>query len=36
VAADGLLFVDKEGGGTSHDVVQRVRRIFRQKPVCCS
>lgn len=30
---DGLLFVDKEGGGTSHDVVQRVRRIFRQKRV---
>jgi tRNA pseudouridine55 synthase len=33
VTADGLLFVDKEGGCTSHDVVQRVRRIFRQKRV---
>jgi tRNA pseudouridine55 synthase len=33
VALDGLLYVDKEGGGTSHDVVQRVRRIFGQKRV---
>ena len=28
---DGLLLVDKEGGCTSHDVVQMVRRIFKQK-----
>lgn len=33
MALDGLLYVDKEGGGTSHDVVQRVRRIFGQKRV---
>lgn len=33
MAIDGLLYVDKEGGGTSHDVVQRVRRIFQQKRV---
>lgn len=30
---DGLLYVDKETGGTSHDVVQRVRRILKQKRV---
>ncbi|MEO8277725.1 MAG: tRNA pseudouridine(55) synthase TruB [Thermoanaerobaculia bacterium] len=30
---DGLLLVDKESGCTSHDVVQMVRRIFRQKRV---
>ncbi|HEX5758861.1 MAG TPA: tRNA pseudouridine(55) synthase TruB [Thermoanaerobaculia bacterium] len=30
---DGLLLIDKEAGGTSHDVVQRVRRILRQKKV---
>ena len=30
---DGLLLVDKEGGCTSHDVVQMVRRIFKQKRV---
>ncbi|MEZ5313817.1 MAG: tRNA pseudouridine(55) synthase TruB [Thermoanaerobaculia bacterium] len=30
---DGLLYVDKEGACTSHDVVQRVRRIFGQKRV---
>jgi tRNA pseudouridine55 synthase len=28
---DGLLLIDKEPGCTSHDVVQRVRRIVRQK-----
>lgn len=33
MAIDGLLHVDKEAGGTSHDVVQRVRRIFQQKRV---
>lgn len=33
MAIDGLLYVDKEGGGTSHDVVHRVRRIFGQKRV---
>lgn len=33
MALDGLLYVDKEGACTSHDVVQRVRRIFRQKRV---
>jgi tRNA pseudouridine55 synthase len=33
VALDGLLYVDKEAGGTSHDVVQRVRRIFGQKRI---
>lgn len=31
--ADGLLLVDKEAGGTSHDVVQRARRIFKQKRI---
>lgn len=30
---DGLLLVDKEPGLTSHDVVQRVRRLFRQKKI---
>ena len=30
---DGLLLVDKEPGGTSHDVVQRVRRILKQKKI---
>lgn len=30
---DGLLLVDKESGCTSHDVVQMVRRIFKQKRV---
>ncbi len=30
---DGLLLVDKEAGCTSHDVVQMVRRIFKQKRV---
>jgi tRNA pseudouridine55 synthase len=29
----GLLLVDKDPGMTSHDVVQRVRRIVRQKKV---
>lgn len=28
---DGLLLIDKEPGLTSHDVVQKVRRITRQK-----
>jgi tRNA pseudouridine55 synthase len=28
---DGLLLIDKEPGCTSHDVVQRVRRIVKQK-----
>lgn len=28
---DGLLLIDKEPGCTSHDVVQRVRRITKQK-----
>lgn len=31
--ADGLLLIDKEAGGTSHDVVQRVRRILGEKRV---
>lgn len=30
---DGLLLVDKDPGGTSHDVVQRARRILKQKKV---
>ena len=30
---DGLLLIDKEPGCTSHDVVQRVRRILRQKKI---
>lgn len=30
---DGLLLLDKDPGGTSHDVVQRVRRLLRQKKV---
>ncbi len=30
---DGLLLVDKEGGCTSHDVVQKVRRALRQKKI---
>lgn len=30
---DGLLLVDKEAGCTSHDVVQRARRILRQKRI---
>lgn len=29
----GLLLIDKSTGGTSHDVVQRVRRLIRQKKV---
>jgi tRNA pseudouridine55 synthase len=31
VTKDGLLLIDKEPGCTSHDVVQRVRRMTRQK-----
>jgi tRNA pseudouridine55 synthase len=30
---DGLLLVEKDPGFTSHDVVQRVRRILRQKKI---
>ena len=30
---DGLLLIDKEPGCTSHDVVQRARRITRQKKI---
>ncbi len=30
---DGLLLVDKETGGTSHDVVQQARRIVGQKKI---
>src|SRR5215207_1749414 len=33
VTTDGLLLIDKEPGCTSHDVVQRVRRILRTKKV---
>lgn len=31
MSKDGLLLIDKEPGSTSHDVVQRVRRLVRQK-----
>lgn len=30
---DGLLLIDKTGDCTSHDVVQQIRRLFRQKKV---
>jgi len=30
---DGLLLIDKQPGCTSHDVVQRVRRLMQQKKV---
>jgi tRNA pseudouridine55 synthase len=30
---DGLLLVDKEAGFTSHDIVQKVRRILKQKKI---
>ncbi len=33
MSTDGLLLVDKAPGCTSHDVVQRVRRVFRQKRI---
>lgn len=33
MAVDGLLSVDKQPGCTSHDVVQRARRIFGQKRI---
>lgn len=33
MSIDGLLLVDKTVGGTSHDVVQRARRILRQKRI---
>lgn len=33
MSRDGLLLVDKDSGGTSHDVVQRVRKILRQKRI---
>ncbi len=31
--ADGLLLIDKDRGPTSHDVVQQVRRLYRQKRI---
>ena len=31
--ADGLLLVDKQAGCTSHDVVQQVRRLMRQRRI---
>jgi len=30
---DGLLLIDKEAGLTSHDIVQRVRRLLKQKKI---
>lgn len=30
---DGLLLIDKEPGFTSHDAVQRVRRVLKQKKI---
>ncbi|MDX1384168.1 MAG: tRNA pseudouridine(55) synthase TruB [Thermoanaerobaculia bacterium] len=30
---DGLLLIDKDAGCTSHDVVQQVRRVLRQKKI---
>ena len=30
---DGLLLLDKEPGFTSHDAVQKVRRVLRQKKI---
>jgi tRNA pseudouridine55 synthase len=30
---DGLLLVDKDAGGTSHDVVQHVRRLLRERRI---
>ncbi len=30
---DGLLLIDKEAGFTSHDIVQKVRRILKQKKI---
>jgi tRNA pseudouridine55 synthase len=33
VTLDGLLLVDKSPGGTSHDVVQQIRRTLRQKRI---
>ena len=33
MAVDGLLVIDKQPGCTSHDVVQRARRIFGQKRI---
>ncbi|MCW3037956.1 MAG: tRNA pseudouridine 55 synthase, partial [Actinobacteria bacterium] len=32
-APDGLLVVDKHAGPTSHDVVNRLRRLFATKRV---
>lgn len=32
-SVDGLLFIDKPPGLTSHDVVSRIRRIYRMKKV---
>lgn len=33
MSRDGLLLVDKSPGGTSHDVVQRARKLLRQKRI---
>jgi len=33
LSRDGLVLVDKDAGCTSHDVVQRCRRILRQKRI---
>lgn len=33
MSRDGLLLVDKAAGGTSHDVVQQVRRLLGQKRI---
>src|SRR5215813_3671818 len=30
---DGLLLIDKDPGFTSHDAVQRVRRVLKQKKI---
>lgn len=33
MAADGLLLLDKSAGGTSHDAVQKARRLLGQKRI---
>ena len=33
MSKDGLLLVDKDAGGTSHDVVQQVRRLLRERRI---
>jgi len=33
MSRDGLLLVDKDAGGTSHDVVQKVRRLMQQRRI---